>query len=313
MLDLNQERDAVSRSLSDEAWIEAVNQSQTPHAREIREQHVHRILCQRRDGHPVDRCRRRSPARAKGETDIIYPRKMTDETERPESAVINVPSLPEVISDQLRTDITRGVYKPGPVRIGALAERFGVSSMPVREALRRLEAEGLISFQRNRQIIINALSVDEVEEVFEIRTQLEPFALRRAVVRLQHDAEALQALDKLILRMDEAVDNPDPWRTINMEFHARLYRGAGMPRLEAMIASLWAIIESYIRFYLQIAADVELAQQQHKEMLALVRSGDGDAAASMLVAHIALSRDGLINAMRAQPDEIARDSTPVGT
>src|SRR4051812_41514482 len=94
----------------------------------------------------------------------------------PEQTVISVPSLPEVISDQLRRDITQGVYKPGPVRIGALAERFGVSSMPVREALRRLEAEGLISFQRNRQIIINGLSLDEIAEVFELRTQLEPYA-----------------------------------------------------------------------------------------------------------------------------------------
>lgn len=231
-----------------------------------------------------------------------------DEGGPPESAVISVPSLPEVISDQLRTDITRGVYKPGPVRIGALAERFGVSPMPVREALRRLEAEGLISFQRNRQVIINALSVDEVEEVFEIRTQLEPYALRRAVPKLRHDVEALRDLDDLVARMDDAIDKPDAWRTMNLEFHTKLYRGAGMPRLDAMIGSLWAIIESYIRFYLQIAADVTLAQQQHRELLDLVRQGDGDAAASMLAAHIALSRDGLISAMLTQPGDPAGDT-----
>jgi DNA-binding GntR family transcriptional regulator len=230
----------------------------------------------------------------------------------PERVVFDVPSLPEVISDQLRTDITRGVYKPGPVRIGALAERFGVSPMPVREALRRLEAEGLISFQRNRQIIINALSVDEVDEVFQLRAELEPYALRRAVPKLQRNAEALRALDDLVVRMDAAIGDPDAWRTMNLEFHAKLYRGAGMPRLDAIIGSLWASIESYIRFYLQIAADVKLAQQQHKELLALVGKGDAEAAAAVLTAHIALSRDGLINAMLTRPDDSPAAEDRVG-
>ena len=213
--------------------------------------------------------------------------------------MISVASLPEIISDQLRTDISRGLYKPGPIRIGQLAERFGVSPMPVREALRRLEAEGLITFQRNRQITINALSVDEVIEIFELRTELEPFALRRATPRLQHDQEALALLHGLVSRMDVAVDDPDAWRTMNEEFHAVLYRGSGLPRLEAILASLWSTIEPYIRLYLQIAANVEVAHQQHHEMLSLVEAGDGDAAAAVLIAHIAISRDALIQAMTA--------------
>jgi DNA-binding GntR family transcriptional regulator len=218
----------------------------------------------------------------------------------PERSVINVPSLPEIISDQLRRDISRGVYKPGPVRIRELADRFGVSPMPVREALRRLEAEGLISFQRNRQIRINALSVEEVEEVFQIRAELEPFTLRRAAPRLQRDGEALDALAGLLSRMDSAMDDPDTWRELNEEFHAVLYRGAGMPRLETILASLWAIIEPYIRFYLRIAANVEVAQRQHHEILALARLGDGDAAAAVLLAHITASHDALVKAMSAQ-------------
>jgi DNA-binding GntR family transcriptional regulator len=229
------------------------------------------------------------------ESDTIRP--------RPERSVISVPSLPEIISDRLRKDISRGVYKPGPVRIRELAERFGVSSMPVREALRRLEAEGLVSFQRNRQIRINSLSADEVDEVFQIRTQLEPFALRRAVPRLQQDERARQVLADLVLRMDNEMGDPDAWRTSNEEFHAGLYRGAGMPRLEAILASLWANIEPYIRFYLRIAANVQLAQQQHHQMLALIEAGAADAAADVLVAHIAISRDALMNAMLSQADE----------
>jgi DNA-binding GntR family transcriptional regulator len=227
---------------------------------------------------------------------------MAERLDNSESAVIRVPSLPELISERLRTDITRGVYKPGPVRIGELAKRFGVSAMPVREALRRLEAEGLISFQPNRQITINALTVAEVDEIFEIRLQLEPFAVRMATPRLRRDEATLQELDDLITRLDASGDRPDAWRTLNRTFHDAVYRGAGMPRLEAIINSLWAMIESYIRYYVQAAADVELAQRQHRRLLDLVRKGDADAAASMLAKHIASSHDALVSAMQVDPE-----------
>src|SRR5918911_2788839 len=85
---------------------------------------------------------------------------------------IDLPSIPDIIYQQLRRDIGRGVYRPGPIRIRPLAERFGVSATPVREALRRLEAEGLVSL-RNRQIVVNALSLQEMHEIYTIRAELE--------------------------------------------------------------------------------------------------------------------------------------------
>jgi len=96
---------------------------------------------------------------------------------------IDLPSIPDVIYRELRRDIAHGVYKPGPIRVRVLAERFGVSATPVREALRRLEAEGLVSL-RNRQIVINKLSRDEMREIYTIRGELEAFATRLAVPNL---------------------------------------------------------------------------------------------------------------------------------
>jgi DNA-binding GntR family transcriptional regulator len=98
--------------------------------------------------------------------------------------------------------------------------------------------------------------------------------------------------------MDRVMDDPDAWRALNQEFHEALYRGCGMPRLEAILASLWANIEPYIRLYLRIAANVDFAQRQHREIVALVRRGDGDAAAAVLLGHITLSREALIEAMQ---------------
>src|SRR3954454_17894652 len=128
---------------------------------------------------------------------------------------ITLPSLPDVISDALRRDITRGVYRPiEALLMRALATRFGVSAMPVREALRRLEAEGLVTFARNRRISVNVLSQDEILEVAAIRQQLEPLALRAAVPRLAEEPATVDALAQMVAAMDDATD-PDAWRTIN--------------------------------------------------------------------------------------------------
>src|SRR5438874_1784332 len=101
---------------------------------------------------------------------------------------IELPSMPDVIYRELRKDIAHGVYKPGPIRVRVIAERFGVSATPVREALRRLEAEGVVSL-RNRQIVINKLSREEMREIYTIRGELESFTLREAVPHVEGDSE----------------------------------------------------------------------------------------------------------------------------
>src|SRR4051794_31687605 len=88
----------------------------------------------------------------------------------PNVAGFGLPALPDLVSQTLREDIQRGAIKPGDtIRIRDLAERFGVSAMPVREALRGLEAEGLVTFEKNRRITVRQLSATELLEVAEIR------------------------------------------------------------------------------------------------------------------------------------------------
>src|SRR3954447_25254844 len=85
---------------------------------------------------------------------------------------VRVPSLPDVIYERLRRAIATGDLQPGPLKLRPLAERFGTSPIPVREALRRLEADGLISFVGNREIRVNEVSAKELDEVFAIRAEL---------------------------------------------------------------------------------------------------------------------------------------------
>jgi DNA-binding GntR family transcriptional regulator len=203
---------------------------------------------------------------------------------------IDLPSIPDVICRELRRDIAHGVYKPGPIRVRVLAERFGVSATPVREALRRLEAEGLVSL-RNRQIVINQLSLEEMREIYTIRGELEAFATRQAVPNLKADAQALKRLERLIDDMDRFERSPDDWRTANEEFHWIVYRAARMPRLEDIINRLWVAVEPYLRLYVTTAGNFRTAQEQHRKILDHLRLGEADEAAEVMRAHLAATKE----------------------
>jgi DNA-binding GntR family transcriptional regulator len=209
--------------------------------------------------------------------------------EPPGDQRISLPSVTDVIYKQLRRDISRGVYRPGPINLKALAERFGTSVIPVREALRRLEAEGLVSFDGRRRIVINGLDVKEMDELFAVRAELETLALRLAVNTLRDDDDALTELADLIALMDEQEDDPVAWRDTNVEFHARMYAAAQSPRLESIIGSLWVANDPYLRIYVTSVQSLRLAQQQHREILAAVRSGDSDRAQILLREHLSVT------------------------
>lgn len=210
--------------------------------------------------------------------------------EDPPPAPIHQPALSDVISDKVRKDLLENVYEPGDViRIRTLAERFGVSTMPVREALRRLEAEGLVQFDKNRRIQVRALSPDEAQELFDIREALEPLAMLRGAVRLRDDAEAIARLRDLIEQMDRDVSSDD-WRNLNAEFHRTLYAAADMPRLAAIISSLWAGTDPYIRRYSRTTPIAARAQEQHREMVEAILAGDPERAAEVLRTQINYSR-----------------------
>lgn len=198
---------------------------------------------------------------------------------------IDLPSIPDVIYRQLRRDIGRGVYRPGPIRIRPLAERFGVSATPVREALRRLEAEGLVTLRKN-QIVVNALSETELREIFAIRAELEAFALRRGADEIRKDQGLLAELDSLVAVMDKYDHDPEDWRGANESFHMKIYHAAGMPRLSSMIDSLWIAVEPYLRLYVSTAGSFHASQEQHRSILEHLRAGRAKAAADVLRRHL---------------------------
>lgn len=202
------------------------------------------------------------------------------------AAPIDLPSIPDVVYHQLRRDLGRGVYKPGPIRIRPLAERFGVSATPVREALRRLEAEGLVTLRKN-QIVVNSLSESALREIFAIRAELEAFAVRRGADAIKSDPDLIRALEALVRSMDQYEHQPEEWLSANEQFHMRIYRAAGMPRLLSMIESMWIAVEPYLRLYASAAGSFRAAQEEHRSILQSLKSGDGGTAGLTLRRHLA--------------------------
>jgi DNA-binding GntR family transcriptional regulator len=232
---------------------------------------------------------------------VAAPRPQHAEPDVP-SSPIDLPSIPDVIYRELRRDIARGVYKPGPIRVRVIAERFGVSATPVREALRRLEAEGLVSL-RNRQIVINRLSREEMREIYTIRGELESFALRQAAPTLKDNEGLLVDLERLIEDMDTFEHSPEEWRTANEEFHWTIYRAAEMPRLESIINLLWVAVEPYLRLYVSTARSFRTAQDQHRKILEHVRRGETDEAVEVMREHLAETKELLARGLGAEDEQ----------
>jgi DNA-binding GntR family transcriptional regulator len=155
----------------------------------------------------------------------------------------------------------------------------------VREALRRLEAEGLVTLRKN-QIVVNALSESELREIFAIRAELEAFALRRGAEAIRKDSKLLAELESQVAVMDRYERDPEDWRTANESFHMKIYRAAGMPRLSSMIDSLWIAVEPYLRLYVSTAGSFRASQEQHRVMLEHLRAGRAKAASDVLKKHL---------------------------
>jgi DNA-binding GntR family transcriptional regulator len=201
-------------------------------------------------------------------------------------ASIAPPSIPELVCAELRKWIASGELKPGPRKITELARHFGVSGMPIREALRRLEAEGFVSFDHNRSVRVNALSIDDIREIFLARKALESVLIEQAAPVVAQDADLLHELESQIELMDETSEDVVRWREANEAFHSRMYGAIPLPRITAMVQGLRISAEPFLRLYASTAEGFSVAQDEHRELLDRLREGDGVAASSLLRTHL---------------------------
>ncbi len=191
-------------------------------------------------------------------------------------------SSPDVILKRLRDEILTGRRPAGsPLRQDQIAQQFGMSHIPVREALRRLEAEGLALIRPRCGASVAELSALEFQELTEMRVALESCALRLAIPRMTKDT--LKRASRVLDRIDR---EPARWGAFNTEFHSILYEPAQRPRLLATIRSLNQNVERYLHQELNVLGNLEQSQREHRELLDAVSQCDVEAACRLICKHI---------------------------
>jgi DNA-binding GntR family transcriptional regulator len=203
---------------------------------------------------------------------------------------------PDVVRDGLREAILAGEFEAGaPLRQDEIAERFGTSRIPVREALRRLESEGLVSFLQNKGVVVKGLSVEDVLEMLEIRVALECRALKLAVPNMAF--EDFEAAEKILAAYDKSTDQA-AWGDLNWQFHWTLYVPCQRSKLLDMIETNYGHVNRYTRRQVSMATGKAKPQHDHVELLELCRQGKIVAAVALLERHIEQTQKSLRASMR---------------
>ncbi|MGB3330848.1 MAG: GntR family transcriptional regulator [Thermomicrobiales bacterium] len=175
-----------------------------------------------------------------------------------------------------------------------LSEELGVSRTPVREALHRLEKDGVVIAEPNRGFFVASYDRRDIEEIYELRAALEAFALRHAAIvvseaDLQHQLDELDRVERLL--QEAVTDNDrtaasDAFLEVDRGFHSFLLENSNNRRLVATLDGLWAQIAVFQKAGLMIAGWVDKALDDHRIILNHLLASNTDAAAMALEAHI---------------------------
>ncbi|MDT9691259.1 GntR family transcriptional regulator [Streptomyces sp. P9(2023)] len=196
------------------------------------------------------------------------------------------PTAQQFVLKELRRAITAGELRPGgQIRQDALAAKLDVSRVPLREALKILEGEGLVVHHIHRGYFVAELSLADLEEVYRIRQLLETEAVRVGVRRAADGL--LASLEKIQREVERAADAGDvtEMAAANRRFHLTLIEASGMPRLVRLITTLWDATDAYRSLYYTDVPNRELAVREHRAVISAVRNGDEEAVVRGLDEH----------------------------
>jgi len=194
------------------------------------------------------------------------------------------------IAEQLRTAILRGEHPPGSrIRQEDLAERYGASRVPVREALRTLEADGLVTLVANTGAWVSRLSLAECDEVYQVRERVEPLLLRYAMPGIT--PAHVDQLEQLAIRMQQTSD-VEEFLELDREFHLGSYASATTTVLGDLVGRLWNTTQHYRRAFTMLLDEhaARVVHDEHHMLVEAIRVGDGDDAERVLTGHIRRTR-----------------------
>lgn len=201
-------------------------------------------------------------------------------------------SASSIVFEALRKAIIEGDVKEGePLRQDEIARMFNTSRIPVREAISRLEEQGLVKTQRYKGAVVSGLSATEAEEIFDFRALIEPEVIRRAVPLMS--AETLDSA-RTSWAAFSASSDPMNWGDLNRDFHSTLYQASGLQYHLDVIDNAMDRIDRYLRAQLVMSNGMERANEEHIAIWEACVAGNAKQAAELTRLHISGARESLI-------------------
>jgi DNA-binding GntR family transcriptional regulator len=210
------------------------------------------------------------------------------------------------IHERLRGDIIVGALPFGSrLRIEDLANRYGVSHMPIREALRELHGEGLVVIEPNRGARVRTVDLGFVEDLFDIRSAIETMLARRACER--RTPAHLEALDEAEQELEALVAAGEHLsvRRANRRFHAVINEAAGNPGALSLVDRHWLLVAALWQRYGVDARRFQIVIDDHRHLIRAIGRRDASSASMLMGSHIEKAKHDLLERMAADPQVAA--------
>jgi DNA-binding GntR family transcriptional regulator len=205
-------------------------------------------------------------------------------------------SSADLIYGALRDAIIRGELAEGEaLRQDTIAQMFNVSRIPVREAMQRLAAQGLVISARYKGVVVASLSYQQITEIFEFRALIEPAVIEMAVPLM---SERSLALAQDYCDAFGAETDPERWGDLNRQFHTCLYLDCGKPYYLSVVHKTNDLVERYVRLVLYLTQGMRNAVVEHQEILDACKAGNAGRAAELTRKHIATAGEMLVASLR---------------
>ena len=194
----------------------------------------------------------------------------------------------KLISD-IRKEVSSGILKPGDqLEVTALAERFGVSRTPIREAIRTLVESGVLETRPRKGSFVRVLSAKQLLDLFQVAAELEGMACRLAALSLTK--ENVEAIERGLAKCIQAaeVQNNAEYAMANLDFHTAIHNASGNDWLIEQLRQLQINLNSYRTMPYEIRGRLNKSTDEHKIICDAILSGDGEHACNLMRDHMML-------------------------